>query len=112
VTQLKCAAGRTPEEMERILGLRRAELAKVAGVLWLGRLPDREEFALRAYKQCPGEATYDGHAPYAPGLAAVRGAAQSSDRHGQPRTRRTEDCKENPTLPSSSRKNRPSSSTD
>jgi len=68
VTQLKSIAGRTPEEMERILGLRRAELAKGAGVLWLGRLPDREEFALRAYKQCPGGATYDGHGAYTPGL--------------------------------------------
>ena len=47
------------------------------------------EFALRAYKQCPGGATYDGHGAYPPGLAAVGGAAQSSDRHG-PRTRRTE----------------------
>ena len=46
--------------MERILGLRGAETAKGAGVLWLGRQPDREEFALRAYKQCPGGATYDG----------------------------------------------------
>jgi hypothetical protein len=42
VTQLKCVVGRTPEEMERILGLRRAELAKGAAVLWLGRLPDWE----------------------------------------------------------------------
>jgi hypothetical protein len=46
--------------MERILGLRRVEMAKGAGVLWLGRQPDREEVALRAYKQRPGGATYDG----------------------------------------------------
>jgi hypothetical protein len=58
VTQLKCVVGRTPEEMERILGLRRAQSAKGAGVLWLGRLPDWEEFALRAYTQCPGGARY------------------------------------------------------
>ena len=70
--------------MERILGLRGAETAKGAGVLWLGRQPDREEFALRAYKQCPGGATYDGQGVYPPGVAAVGGAAQSSDRHGHP----------------------------
>ncbi len=68
VTQMKCLAGKTPEEMERILGLRRAELARGAGVLWLGRLPDREELALRAYTQCPGGQHYDGLASYQPGL--------------------------------------------
>jgi len=68
VTQMKCLAGKTPEEMERILGLRRAELARGAGVLWLGRLPDREELALRADTQCPGGQHYDGHGSYPPGL--------------------------------------------
>lgn len=64
--------------MERILGLRRAQSAKGAGVLWLGRLPDWEEFALRAYKRCRGWATYDEHGAYPLGLVAVGGAVFGS----------------------------------
>ena len=79
--------------MERILGLRRAELAKGAGVLWLGRLPDREAFALRAYKQCPGGATYDGHGGYPPGLAAERCCAVSRSAWA------ASHAQDNPTLP-------------
>lgn len=73
ITNEKFIAGRTPAEMERILGLKRGELGDGAHVMRLNRLPTSEEFELRGYTNTPDGKTYvEGvsNPDYPPGLGA------------------------------------------
>jgi hypothetical protein len=70
VTELKYVAGRTPAEMERILGLPDGELAGGAVVHKLDGTPTADQFRLRAYTQLPAGKTYEPGEEYPPGLGA------------------------------------------
>jgi hypothetical protein len=73
ITNEKFVLGRTPAEMERILGLTLGELGDGAHVMRLNRLPTSEEFELRGYTNTPAGQTYiEGVSDprYPPGLGA------------------------------------------
>jgi hypothetical protein len=70
VTEQKYVAGRTPAEMEKILGLPPGELAGGAIVHRLDGLPTADQFKLRAYTQLPAGRTYVSGEKYPPGLGA------------------------------------------
>jgi len=68
VTELKFVAGERRRKWSGPSGLEGRSWRRGASVLWLGRLPDWAEFALREYTQCPGGERYDGHGAYRPVL--------------------------------------------
>ena len=71
VGELKFVEGRTPAEMEKILGLPKGELANGAIIQRLDQIPKAEQFEPRGYTQRPGGAEFNPKAPkYPPGLGA------------------------------------------
>lgn len=75
-TTLKYIVGRSPAEMERIVGLAEGtKLVSGAEVFTVAPLPRVGEFELRGYTQCPGGVPTDApgyvaHPIYPPGLGA------------------------------------------
>ncbi|MDX2154417.1 MAG: hypothetical protein SFV54_26990 [Bryobacteraceae bacterium] len=59
-TVLRAVQGRTPEEMEDILGFARGYLRSGASVWRFKRLPLPAEYELRGYSQLPGGSPFDG----------------------------------------------------
>ena len=69
ITSEKFIRGRTPQEIERVLGLIPNDLGQGAYVLRLNALPLPSQFELRGYSQTPAGVPYHG-GPYPPGLGA------------------------------------------
>ena len=75
-TTLKYLAGRTPAEMERIVGFAEgSKLLSGVEIFMIAPLPEPGEFELRGYTQCPGGVPTDApgyvaHPIYPPGLGA------------------------------------------
>jgi len=59
-TCIRAVRGRTPEEMEDILGYARGYYKSGASIWKFDRLPALGEFELRGYTQLPGGETFDG----------------------------------------------------
>ncbi len=74
ISQDKFIKGRTPEEMEGILGFDarpgQQYLDQGADIYHFARLPEPHEFALKGYTQLPGGAPWAGHPQWPPGLGA------------------------------------------
>lgn len=70
VTQLKYIAGRTPAEMEQVLGLKPGMLKDGASITAPTRLPTAAEFNLRGYTQLPGGKPFVPGTEWPPGLGA------------------------------------------
>jgi Domain of unknown function (DUF4157) len=70
VTELKFVEGRTPSELEKILGLPEGELDKGAIIKRLDQLPNEKQFDLRGYTHRPEGRAYVTGAKYPPGLGA------------------------------------------
>jgi hypothetical protein len=68
ITQEKYIVGKTPAEMERLLGLPAGELKNGASAMRLNRLPNPNEFELRGYTNTPGGLPYNPGDLYPPGL--------------------------------------------
>jgi hypothetical protein len=75
-TTLKYFVGRTPAEIEAIIGLTAdSKLAGGADIFTVDPLPSPDEFELRGYTHCPGEMPADApghvsHPIYSPGRGA------------------------------------------
>lgn len=75
-TTLKFVVGRTPAEMERILGLApESKLGAGADIFKVAPLPRADEFEMKGYSQCPDGLPVDPeagvtHPLYPPGLGA------------------------------------------
>jgi hypothetical protein len=70
ITQEKFVKGRTPSEIEKILGLKVGELRSGAFVMALMRLPKESEFSLRSYSNQPGGCPFLEGGQYPPGQGA------------------------------------------
>jgi len=71
ITQEKFVRGRTPEQMEKLLGLPEGELTtKGQGAIIevLEQIPSEGQFELRGYTQRPGGKAFEPGEPYPPGL--------------------------------------------
>jgi hypothetical protein len=75
-TSFKFVAGRTPVQMEQVIGLRSgSKLAHGASIYRVVPLPTGGQFDLKGYTQLPGgmstvDVGYQQHADYPPGLGA------------------------------------------
>ena len=70
ITCYKFVAGRSLEDVERILGLKVGELAGGAYLYEFMRSPSASEFELRGYTQCPAGENWTAASDYPPGLGA------------------------------------------
>jgi hypothetical protein len=68
ITQEKYIMGKTPAEMEKLLGLPAGELKNGANAMRLNRLPTASEFELRGYTNTPNGQPYVTGEAYPPGL--------------------------------------------
>jgi len=72
ITCYKFVAGRTLEEVEKILGLPSGELGTGAYFYEFMRLPKANEFELKGYSQCPDGKPWVPGSKYPPGLGAAQ----------------------------------------
>lgn len=70
VTQEKFIKGRTPEEMEKILGLEPGNLKNGATIYRLTETPNADQFTPKGYSQTPGGMPYEPGGKYPPGKGA------------------------------------------
>ena len=74
ISQEKFIRGRTPEQMERILGFDarpgQQYLSQGADIYHFTRVPGPHEFALKGYTQLPGGEPWAGDPEWPPGLGA------------------------------------------
>jgi hypothetical protein len=70
VTCYKFVAGRTLEEVERMLGLKVGDLTNGAYFLEFAALPTEDQFELKGYTQCPDGQNWSPTSDYPAGLGA------------------------------------------
>lgn len=67
ITQEKFIKGKTPQEMEKILGLESGKLENGATIYRLTETPKADQFTPKGYSQTPGGRPYESGGKYPPG---------------------------------------------